>query len=120
MRGEIQKVTIRALGPGLPTVRVSTLSVVLCCAPVKAPLRARRDSILDLLRRDNYNPSVSPFRNWIACALVIANSLLYGISDGIENSILKQLVGGGCRFELSFSRNLIAHIWYAGRSTRRL
>ena len=104
---------------GLLTARVFTVSVVLC-ALVNALLRARRDSILDLLRWDEHNPSVSPLRNRIARALVIADSLLNGVPDGIENSILKQLIGDRCRLQLSFRRNLVAHILYAAHSIRPL
>jgi len=80
--------------------------------------RAIRDSILDLLRRDEHNPSVSPLRNRIACALVIADSLLNRVPDRIENSILKQLIGDRCRLQLSFRRNFVAHILFAAHSIR--
>jgi hypothetical protein len=57
--------------------------------PVSAPRERDSGAILDLLRRNEHNSSISPFRNWIARAPVIANSLLNGVPDGIENSILE-------------------------------
>ena len=77
-------------------------------------------SIVDSLRRDEHNLSVSPLRNRIACALVIADSLLNRVPDGIENSILKQFIGDRCRLLLSFRQNHLAHILYAAHSIRPL
>ena len=81
-------------------------------------LTACYKSIFDLLRWDEHNPSVSPLRNRIARALVIADSLLNRVSDGIQNSVLKQFIGDRCRLQLSSRRNLIAHILYAAHSIR--
>src|SRR5689334_16666699 len=77
-------------------------------------LAACYKSILDLRRRDEHNPSVSPLRNRIACAPVIADSLLHRIPDGIENSTLKRLIGNRCRLRLSFGRNVVADVCTQG------
>src|ERR1700730_3448583 len=77
-------------------------------------LAACYKSILDLLRWHEHNPSVSPLRNRIAGAPVIADSPLHRIPDGIEDSTLKQLIGDRCRLRLIFVRDIVAHICTQG------
>ena len=53
--------------------------------------------IFDLIRRDEHDLAIPPFRNRIARALVIADRLLNRVTNCFENSALQQFVGCGFR-----------------------
>ena len=72
--------------------------------------------ILKLFRWNKHNPTVSPLRNGIARALVIADGFFYSPSCSLNYPVLKLFVRDRLCLQLSFCPGLFAHIAPATRS----